>query len=149
VLASREGPTRATAAGAAFGVAAAIGFGLFFVGIDEASASADDALWPILVMRVASVTVLSAIVLATRTRIPTGRDDLTQLVPIGVLDTGANLLFALATRVGDLSIVGVLGALYPVVTVLLAFRVLGERLHSIQWVGAVAALAGAALITAG
>ena len=147
VMASREGPSRATAAGATFGIAAAVGFGLFFVGIDEASK--DDALWPILVMRALSVAVLAGLVLATRTGIPTGRGDLAQLVPIGLLDTGANLLFALATREGALSIVGVLGSLYPVVTVLLAFRVLGERLHTVQWVGAVGALAGAALISAG
>ena len=147
VLASREGPTRATAAGATYGIAAALGFGLFFVGIDEASV--DDALWPIFVMRLVSSALLTAAALATRTEVPTGRRDLAQLVPIGLLDTAANLLFALATREGLVSIVGVLGSLYPVVTVLLAYHVLGERLHPIQRVGAVGALAGAALISAG
>jgi drug/metabolite transporter (DMT)-like permease len=117
------------------------------VGIDEAST--DDALWPIFVMRLVSTIVLSSIALTTRTRIPTAPRDLAQLIPIGLLDTGANLLFAMATREGLLSLVGVLGALYPVVTVLLAFYVLHERLHPIQRVGAVGALAGAALISAG
>ena len=147
VLASREGPTRGTAAGAMFGIAAAAGFGLFFVAIDQASV--DDALWPILVMRSVSMIVLTVAVVVTRTRVPTAPRDLAQLVPIGLLDTGANLLFALATREGLVSIVGVLGSLYPVVTVLLAYHVLHERLHPIQRVGAVGALAGAALISAG
>jgi drug/metabolite transporter (DMT)-like permease len=147
VLASREGSGRATAAGATYGIAAALGFGLFFVGIAEAST--DDALWPIFVMRFTSTIVLSSIALATRTRIPTAPRDLAQLVPIGLLDTGANLLFAMATREGLVSLVGVLGALYPVVTVLLAYYVLHERLHTIQRVGAVSALAGAGLISAG
>lgn len=147
VLASREGPTRGTATGAWLAVAAAVGFGLFFVGVAEASV--DDALWPILVARIVSSSLLMAAALAMRTEIPTGRRDLAQLVPIGILDTGANLLFALATREGLVSLVGVLGSLYPVVTVILAFYVLHERLHTIQRVGAVGALAGAALISAG
>ena len=147
VLASREGPARGTAAGAWFAVAAALGIGLFFVGVAEASV--DDALWPIFVSRIVSAGLLVLVAVATRTRIPTGGRDLAQLAPIGVLDMAANLLFALATREGLVSLVGVLGSLYPVVTVVLAFYVLHERLHLIQRVGAVGALAGAALISAG
>ena len=47
---------------------------------------------------------------------------------IGVLDLLANLLFVLAASRGLLSVVGVLGSLYPVVTVILARIVLDERL---------------------
>ena len=147
VLASREGPTRGSAAGASLAMAAALGFGLFFVGIAEASEQ--DALWPIFVGRVVSATLLAAVAFAKRTEIPTAPRDLAQLVPIGVLDVAANLLFALATREGLVSLVGVLGSLYPVVTVMLAFYLLHERLHPIQRVGAAGALAGAALISAG
>jgi len=43
----------------------------------------------------------------------------------------------------------VLGSLYPVVTVLLAGVVHGERLRSVQTVGVVGALAGVVLIAAG
>jgi drug/metabolite transporter (DMT)-like permease len=46
-------------------------------------------------------------------------------------------------------VVSVLASLYPVVTVVLARLVLAERTSSVQRAGAVAALAGAALITAG
>ena len=147
VLASREGPTRGSAAGASLAVAAALGFGLFFVGLAEASEQ--DALWPIFVGRVVSASLLAAVALATRTRIPTAPRDLAPLALIGLLDMGANLLFALATREGLVSLVGVLSSLYPVVTVMLAFYILHERLHVIQRVGAVGALAGAALIAAG
>src|SRR6266508_2185380 len=38
----------------------------------------------------------------------------------GVLDTTANVLFAYASTLGNLGVVGVLGSLYPVATVLLA-----------------------------
>jgi drug/metabolite transporter (DMT)-like permease len=40
-------------------------------------------------------------------------------------------------------------SLYPVVTIALAWIVLGERTSRLQRAGAAAALAGAALITAG
>ncbi len=58
---------------------------------------------------------------------------------------GANGLFALAMTRGYLSLVAVLGSLYPVVTVLLAFGVLRERIAPHQLAGAAAHLAGIAL----
>jgi drug/metabolite transporter (DMT)-like permease len=66
-----------------------------------------------------------------------------------VLDAAANGLYAAAATEGLLSVVAVLGALYPVVTVVLARVVLGERVRRVQEVGMIAALAGVALIAAG
>ncbi len=71
------------------------------------------------------------------------------LLLIGVLDTLGNALFALATTESLLSVAAVLGQLYPVVTVLLARALLGERLSPGQGAGVVGAFAGVALITAG
>ncbi|WP_037852537.1 EamA family transporter [Streptomyces sp. NRRL S-340] len=53
----------------------------------------------------------------------------------GVLDSVANLLFLLAARSGDLTVVAVITALYPAGTVLLARGVLAERIHRGQLVG--------------
>ncbi len=53
----------------------------------------------------------------------------------GVLDSIANLLFLLAARSGDLAVVAVITALYPVGTVLLARSVLSERIHRGQLIG--------------
>ncbi|MFF5536468.1 EamA family transporter [Streptomyces cinerochromogenes] len=53
----------------------------------------------------------------------------------GVLDSVANLLFLLAARSGDLTVVAVVTALYPAGTVLLARGVLAERIHRGQLVG--------------
>ena len=147
VLASRDGPTRGTATGAGLAIIAALGFGFFFVGIDRASET--DVLWTILVARVAAVGALACVVAAARPALPRQPADLGILALVGVLDTGANLLFAAASTLGLVSLVGVLASLYPVVTILLARYVLHERLHVIQRVGAIGALAGAALISAG
>jgi drug/metabolite transporter (DMT)-like permease len=147
VLASREesetGPR--VAAGVWLAIGAAVGFGGFFVAMDRASEA--DPYWAIMVARIASMAALWTAALLTRTGIPHRARDLRVLVPIGLLDTGANLLFAVASTKGLLSIVGVLGSVYPVITILLAHFVLHERLRPVQRLGAAGALAGAALIS--
>ncbi len=66
---------------------------------------------------------------------------------IGLLDTAANSAFAIATTSGLLSLVAVLGGLFPVVTVALAYFLLHERLQPIQRAGVLLALAGIPLIS--
>jgi len=61
----------------------------------------------------------------------------------------ANGLYALSTRSGLVSLVAVLGSLYPVTTVMLARVVHGERLRAIQNAGVATALLGVVLIGAG
>ena len=58
-------------------------------------------------------------------------------------------LLAFAAGHALLSLVSVLGSLYPVVTVLLAHVVLGERLTRTQKTGVAVALAGVAAIASG
>ena len=65
------------------------------------------------------------------------------------LDVGALSLFAVAVTAGPLSVVGAVGSLYPVVTILLAAFLLRERLGTWQRLGTLGALAGVALISAG
>jgi drug/metabolite transporter (DMT)-like permease len=61
----------------------------------------------------------------------------------------ANALFVLASARGYLSIVSVLGSLYPIVTVLAAYVFLGERINPLQRAGVVLALAGVAVVASG
>ena len=42
----------------------------------------------------------------------------------------------------------VLGSLFPIATAVLAFKILHERLHKVQYVGIVLAVAGVGLISA-
>ena len=61
----------------------------------------------------------------------------------------ANISFAVASTEGLVSVVGVCSSLYPVVTVLLARLILGERTRSLQLAGVALALAGVVAIGAG
>ena len=150
VTLSREpgGGGQRIAAGAGLAIVAALGFGLFFVGLD---AGADEsAPWAVVTARSASVTfAVAAAVFVTRTSLRPPRALLPALVAIGVFDTSANVLVAYATTKGATGIVAVLSSLYPVVTVVLARLVVGEQLSISRRVGGVVALAGAALVAAG
>jgi drug/metabolite transporter (DMT)-like permease len=151
VLASREadaGTGRAAAgrASIALALAAALGFGSYFA-LSDAAAD-ESVLWLLVVARIVVLPVLAAIVLVRRPPRPT-RPDALALVAAGTLDVSATGLYGLANTKGALSIVSVVGSLYPVTTVLLARAVLGERIRAVQTAGILAALAGVALIAAG
>jgi drug/metabolite transporter (DMT)-like permease len=63
----------------------------------------------------------------------------------GIVDAGANVSQVVALRIGPMALAAVIGALYPVVTVLLARVVLHEHLRGWQRVGVVMALVAVVL----
>lgn len=127
--------------------AAGIGFGLALTFIERGSR--DSAVMTLTGMRSVSVVLFAVAALTLRTTGGLVVRDLPALALVGVGDVGANLLFALASQRGLLSVTGTLGSLYPVVTVVLARVVLGERLLRLQQAGVVAALVGVVLVTLG
>jgi drug/metabolite transporter (DMT)-like permease len=139
-----SGPVLAMALGSA------LGFGLFYVFVDAGTAvPGGSPLWVIAGARASSLLVLSMIALVgwrSGLRWPGRRIGPVALV--GLADTGANLLFAYAATTGNLAVVGVLGSLYPVATVVLARWLLGERLSGGQNAGVVLALTGVGLLAA-
>ena len=142
----RHDGRRRVAAGAGLAVVAAVGFGLFFVGIDE---GADEGFaWAVAAARIASVPVAVVAALLTATTLRPPRQMLPLLVGVGVFDTSANVLVAAATTYGAVGLVAVLSSLYPVVTIVLAWLLLGERLGPAQRIGGAVALAGATLVAA-
>jgi drug/metabolite transporter (DMT)-like permease len=150
VLAS--GPELSGRAGAKpllLAVAAAVGFGLALLFIAEGAQTST--LMTLLTMRVTSVLVVALLLvsLARRTPLRLSASDLPLIAVVGIGDAAANLTFGWASTRGLVSVVAVLGSLYPVVTVLLARVVHHERLAVVQNVGVVAALAGVGLIAAG
>jgi drug/metabolite transporter (DMT)-like permease len=148
-VASREPAHRGGGRAAGIGLAllAALGFGLYFVFADRA---ADESVpFAVATARGVSLALALGAALVVGASLRPGRSFLPALVVIGLCDVGANMLFSIATTHGYLSVVSVLSALYPVVTVALAALVLHERLGRAQRGGVAVALLGAALITAG
>jgi drug/metabolite transporter (DMT)-like permease len=125
---------------------AAVCMGLVLLGYDATSRY--DPLWAMLGGRLSSAVLFGIVFLTLRPRVKLERSALKFIVAVGILDTGANGLFALATTQGFLSLVAVLASLYPVVTVLLAFGVLRERIAPHRLAGVACTLAGVALIAA-
>ncbi|HEY2311061.1 MAG TPA: EamA family transporter [Gaiellaceae bacterium] len=136
------------AAGVGWAVLAMLCFGAYYVPMH--AASTQDWLWPAFLFRCTSVTLVWSVVLVSRAR-PNGlRGHWLALIAIGFLDTGGNALFAAASAAhGLISVVSVLASLYPVLTVLLARLLLGERVQRTQDVGVAVVLVGVVLITAG
>ena len=126
-------------------VIAAFGFGTAIAFIARGSASS--AIMTMTTMRFA--TFIVALFLFARFRTTGGfkKKDMPLLVGIGAADFIANLLLGVATTKGLVSLAVVLGSLYPIVTALLAFKILHERLHKIQYVGIGFAIAGVAVIS--
>jgi len=145
--ASRHVPRRNQRRAVVLALVAAVAMGLVLVGYDATARY--DALWAMLGGRISSAAVFTAVFLVLRPHVEMRRSALPFIVAVGLLDTGANGLFALATTQGYLSLVSVLGAVYPVVTVLLAYGLLRERIARYQIAGAAGTLVGIAFIAAG
>jgi drug/metabolite transporter (DMT)-like permease len=65
---------------------------------------------------------------------------------VGLLDTGGNMLYMFATRLGRMDVAAVLSSLYPAATILLAAWLLKERTTRTQAIGMVLAIGAVALI---
>ncbi|MFE4999179.1 EamA family transporter [Streptomyces mirabilis] len=115
----------------AFGAGGAIALQLIFLH----QAPSDSGVAPLIIGRaVSSAVTLAAAGLMYR-RLGSERPAYAMSTAAGVLDSMANLLFLLAARRGDLTVVAVITALYPAGTVLLARSVLNERIRRGQLVG--------------
>jgi drug/metabolite transporter (DMT)-like permease len=126
--------------------ALALGLFVYFLGLGSRGG---DALSTLAGARVGSLSFLFVVAVATRSTVRVPAGSLIAVVLVGLADVSANALFAFASGHGLLALVAVLGSLYPVMTVLLAHVLLGERLTAPQKLGVGVALAGVAAIAAG
>ena len=132
-------PTSIVVLSAAAG--AFIGFSL--ICLDRTSEQSG--MWPTMAMRLSSVLTIGLILMAMPR--PSGlslRTPPKWAIVAGLLDTFANILFLVATRMGLLSLVSVIASLYPASTIMLAMRVDHERIARSQAMGMV--LVGVALV---
>jgi drug/metabolite transporter (DMT)-like permease len=126
---------------------AAVGFGCVLFAMDRgARVSLLSTLWG---MRLTSLLLYAAVAVARRDLGGIALGSWPTLLFVGLADLGANALFVAASTQGLVSVAAVLGSLYPVVTILLARAVLGERLRAIQNAGVVLALLGVVAVASG
>ena len=127
-------------------VFSSVSFGGFLVLF--AKASEENLPWAMTTTRIsmAAGTLVAGLFLAPRLLVPQGR--VLVIGSVGLLMVAATGLYAAAATVGLLSIAAVLTAVSPVVTVMLAWSLLGERLDRFQQVGVAVAMVGLALVVA-
>jgi drug/metabolite transporter (DMT)-like permease len=138
-------PRRLLALG--YGIAAGVGFGLFFIFLKNAGQSG--VLWPVAISRLAGAVAAFGIALVTRTRLWPRRGSGVAVIALvsGAIDAAANVCYVLATRAGLFGLAVVITSLYPGVTVLLARLLLGERMRWLQRAGLLLAAVGVVLVT--
>lgn len=155
-----SGPERAAGRSlmpVALAMVAAAGFGTTLVLIDRAARFSP--VMTVMTMRVSSVTALTLVVLVLHRAVVRQARRLTRehgaapglwvwlvVATAGVFDMSSNLAFGWASTTGTLTIVAVLGSLYPAVTVVLARVIHRETMARIQHIGVVVALTGVVLI---
>jgi drug/metabolite transporter (DMT)-like permease len=141
---------RSTRSAVGLAALAALGFGGFFLVIDVATADATG-LGPSVAVALAVqagalvVTALAAVG-HTRACLAPRRPLLVGAVLVALVDAAADVLVVVAVGIGPLAVVGPLASLDPVVSVVLAALVLGERLRPPQLVGVAAVLGGVLLV---
>jgi drug/metabolite transporter (DMT)-like permease len=162
----KDFPEKTGAAGSTMGLAvfAGVAFGIYFVALKLSNPLG--LVMPMTIARVSSVVLCSGALagLGVRERVsrvsPTSQKrDVGHPVygrwlagwgwacGVALLDTGGNVLFLVASRMGRLDVASVLASLYPAGTILLAAWYLHERPTRRQGLGMVAALAAVAMIT--
>ncbi|MBK9715660.1 MAG: DMT family transporter [Kouleothrix sp.] len=143
-LVAGTGAARGARDGLGLAVLAGCAFGLFFILVHRAGASA--VFWPLVAARIGSLGLVLPIAIGRRQLLGPDRQLLVPVLLSGALDVAGNACFVLAGQAGRLDVAAILASLYPASTVLLAALLLGERVLRVQVVGIVAALAAIALI---
>ena len=123
----------------------AIGLYLTAIGL----APQDSGVWAATIGRWVSTVVMLIAVLVVAGKVVSAGYPWLLVIGSGILDASANGIFQLASQRGLLSVVAVIGSLYPAATVVLARVILKERLNGIQIGGVVLALSAAAMLSLG
>lgn len=136
----------------ALAIAGGLGFGFYFVALRMQNSLG--VMEPLAICRAAGL-VACLLLLAILPKRRLQRDGSWKLsraavlwaMGVAVMDTGGNLLFVAATRVGRLDVAAVLASLYPAGTILLAGWFLKEKPTRQQFLGMGVALAAVVMIT--
>lgn len=147
-----QGAVRPRLRGLVYATISGILIGAFFVLIDQAPP--DSGLYPLVANRsvtgvILLLVLLVLLVVARRRGVPAFpglRGAWAVIVACGIADAAANVLILTGLRLGDLTVMSVLAALYPGGTILLAAIALRERVAPVQWAGLALAVASSAVL---
>ena len=146
-----KGAVRPRLLGILMAVGSGAMLGAFFILIDQTPH--DSGLVPLLlnrsvtgVLMLAAVGVLAAVARRGGMREGGWRQGLALAMACGLVDAAANVLLLVGLRIGDLSVISVLTAMYPAGTIALAALVLRERIAPVQWAGLMLALVAAGML---
>lgn len=134
------------AAALSMGLAAAIGFGLWYVILDRAAATHE--LWALVSSRSSASVVVGGLAIAHGGARGL-RSSWRLVLTAGALDLGGNAGFVLARGTLPVGIAAALSGLYPIATMLLARGVIGEELPRLGIAAVALAVAGIVLISLG
>ncbi len=134
-LVSRQASGSATAreSGVWEGLVAGAGFAVLFIALARAGTSSGA--WPLVPAQAVAVAAVVVMGLTLGNPRGTWRAAWWMAVLTGIGGGCANLLYLAATGVGQLSVVAVVTALYPAVTIVLARALLDERWARLQALG--------------
>jgi drug/metabolite transporter (DMT)-like permease len=147
-----KGAVRPSLKGVLMAIGSGIAIGAFLIIID---ATPDESgVVPLIVNRATNAAVMFAVlgvvtVVAMRRgveRRPIVRRGIQLAIACGVVDVAANVGLLVGVRIGELSIMSVLTAMYPAGTIILAAVVLKERIAVVQYVGLALAIAAGAML---
>jgi drug/metabolite transporter (DMT)-like permease len=154
-----RGAVRPSIKGVLMAIGSGAGIGAFLIIINQAPD--DSGLIPLVFNRAVSAAIMFSVVLATWliARHRRGgaldpqrgawRTGLVLAIGCGVLDALANVGLLIGIRIGELSVIAVLTALYPAGTIILAAIVLKERIAPVQYVGLALAIAAGGMLALG
>lgn len=138
--------------GLLLGITAGAAIGVVLICLKQAPG--DSGLAPVILLRAVSASLLGLAMVWTALRQRSGgqtagrasRNFLLAAIAAGLFDSSANALFLAAARLGSLTVVSVLTALYPLGTIILARLFLGERIAKTQVAGILLALGACAVL---
>jgi drug/metabolite transporter (DMT)-like permease len=135
------------------GIIAGVGIGVVLICVDQAPS--DSGLAPVILLRGMSAAMLGIFTLTAFMRARGVKQEKREPIPAkywisvalaGIFDASANIFFLTGMRLGSLTVVSVLTALYPLGTIILARIFLKERLAKTQQLGIMIALLSSAIL---
>ncbi len=127
--------------------AGSVGFATTFWFAQEAARLGGE--WPAIVLpRLIALGMIGGLALATRSRLGQLGGSGRTLVLMGVLDASAIGLVTASARLPNPEYAAISSSLFGVLTILLAWRILKERVVARQWMGIVTVFVGIAVLSA-